>query len=193
MARPQRAKDTIDNAALTCFARKGVQGTSNSDIADAAGTTTAALYHFYRNKEDLVVSLFRRHYHALGADLAHAAAGETAFRDRLAAMIAVACRLHDTRPDVFTFLLLTQHDSLPRLEHDPENPVDVVQGVIAAAISANEVPEQDADAATAAVFGIVLQTATFHAYGRLSGHLTPRAGELTRACLGALNALGEEG
>ena len=42
-----------------------------------------------------------------------------------------------------------------------------MRAVLARAIEQAEIPEQDVDLATALVLGIVLQPATFAAYGRL--------------------------
>ena len=186
MSRPQRAKDPIDAAALACFARKGVAATSITDIAREAGVSSAAIYHFYASKDALVTALFETHYRALGRALTEAADGAPTAAQRLAAMVRAACVEHDAAPDLFRFLLLVQHDTLPRLAHDPESPVEVVRATLENAVANGEIPQQDPDLATALVFGIVLQPATFIAYGRLEGTMAGLAPRLQAACWRAL-------
>lgn len=47
-------QDFILKAAAKCFNEKGISGTTLKDVARRLGLTDAALYHYVRNKEDLV-------------------------------------------------------------------------------------------------------------------------------------------
>jgi AcrR family transcriptional regulator len=47
----------ITDAALTLFAERGFTATGIRDIADAAGLSTAALYHYMGTKEDLLLHI----------------------------------------------------------------------------------------------------------------------------------------
>jgi len=49
-------KQRIEQAALQLFAAKGFEGTGIRDIADRAGLSTAALYHYMGSKEELLVA-----------------------------------------------------------------------------------------------------------------------------------------
>lgn len=53
----QRRREQLIEAALTVFARKGVDGTSIKDIAQAAAVTPGLLYHYFDSKEDLVAAV----------------------------------------------------------------------------------------------------------------------------------------
>jgi AcrR family transcriptional regulator len=46
------------DAARRCFARDGFAATTNRQIADAAGITSGAIYHYYRSKVDLYVGVY---------------------------------------------------------------------------------------------------------------------------------------
>src|SRR6516164_4905461 len=61
----------------------------------------------------------------------------------------------------------------------------------AAAVQAGEIAAVDSAAAAAVIIGIVLQTAIFHIYGKLSGGLTERASALACAAIAAVTALAE--
>ena len=47
----------IKDKACTLFARKGFDGTSLTDIADAVGLSRAAIYYYFENKEALLEAI----------------------------------------------------------------------------------------------------------------------------------------
>lgn len=49
-------KERIEHAALQLFAARGFAGTGIRDIADRAGLSTAALYHYMGSKDELLVA-----------------------------------------------------------------------------------------------------------------------------------------
>src|SRR4029079_7257502 len=99
------------------------------------------------------------------------------------------CALYDRDPALFRFMLLAQHGLLPRVPTDRRTPVRAVADAVRDAAQAGEIDAVDPVAAAAAVMGIVLQTALFHVYGRLSGPLSARVPELARAARAAVTAL----
>ncbi|QCJ41150.1 TetR/AcrR family transcriptional regulator [Bacillus sp. S3] len=56
MIRDQRYEE-ISNAALKVFARKGFAGTKISDITSSINLSHGLLYHYFKSKEDIYVSL----------------------------------------------------------------------------------------------------------------------------------------
>ncbi len=48
-------------AAAELFARSGVNGTSVDDVVSAAGASKSQLYHYFANKQALVVAVIERH------------------------------------------------------------------------------------------------------------------------------------
>lgn len=50
--------DVVLRAALTCIVRKGYHGCSIREIAEEAGLSVAALYHYYPGKQAMLVALF---------------------------------------------------------------------------------------------------------------------------------------
>lgn len=191
MPRSTGAKERVEHAAVELFAAKGVPGVSIADIAAGAGVSQGALYRHYQSKEELAWSLFSAAYLRAGAELDDIRAREPNFRARLAAMVAHFCALYDRDPALFRFMLIAQHGLLPRIGARQRTPVDAVADAVADAVRAADVAPVDPLAATAAIFGIVLQTALFHIYGRLPGALSERAASLTRAAFAAVTALGE--
>jgi hypothetical protein len=54
-------------------------------------------------------------------------------------------------------------------------PVDAIADVVDDAVAEKELAPTDPVAAAAVIMGVILQTAAFHIYGRLSGSLSARA------------------
>jgi AcrR family transcriptional regulator len=160
-------RDRLERAAIRLFVEKGVAETSVRDIATAVEISEGALYRHFTSKEELVWRVFEHHYVAF-ADRLHALAEEaTTPREKIAQMIRGFCDAHDDDPVLFRFLLFVQHGQLPKLAPGTRTPVDVMRRVLEAAIAAGEIPAQHPALATALVFGVVLESAQFSAYGQL--------------------------
>ena len=190
MARSTSAKAEVERAATLLFAAKGVDGVSIGEIASLAGVSQGALYRHYRSKEDLAWGLFSTAYLRTGAELDEIGGRQHGFRARIGAMAGHFCALYDRDPDLFRFMLIAQHNLLPRLGPDQRTLVDAVADTVREAVRTGEIAPVDAFAATAAILGIVLQTAIFHIYGRLKGSLAARAPDVARAAIAAVEALG---
>jgi AcrR family transcriptional regulator len=182
-------RDRIEKAAVELFVAKGVAETTVRDIARAVDMSEGALYRHFPGKEDLVWRVFERHYLEFAGHLETLAAQETTARGRLAAMIRGFCRAHDDDPTLYRFLLFVQHGQLSKLGDDASTPVTVMHAVIAQAIASGEIPAQDANMATALIFGIVLQPVTFAAYGRLPQAQAPNCERLVAAAWAAVTTV----
>ena len=93
MARPLAAdhddkRRAILKASASTFARLGYDRASTQEIASAAGVSKALLYHYYANKEELLVAILREHLDELVTAVTAADDTRLAPRDRLRALIA---------------------------------------------------------------------------------------------------------
>jgi AcrR family transcriptional regulator len=174
-------RDRIESAAIHLFVEKSVDGTTVRDIAGRVELSEGALYRHFASKDDLVWQVFEKHYVALADDIRRLAAEARTTKGKIAAIIRGCCKAHDADPTLFRFLLFTQHGQLSKLAPDTPTPVDAVRDVIVGGIRCGDLPDQDANLATALVFGVVLQPVTFAAYGRLPTTLGPIADRLVAA------------
>lgn len=179
----------IEAAALRLFVQKGVAETTIRDIARDVGISEGALYRHFLSKEQLVWRLFEQNYVDFAGRLATLAASAPGTRDKVAAMIRGFCVAHDENPALFRFLLFVQHGQLGKLAADAPTPVDVVRRVIEQGITTGDIPAQNPDLATALVFGVVLETVQFAAFGRLPLTMTAMSDRLVAAAWAAITAL----
>ncbi|MBV8652651.1 MAG: TetR/AcrR family transcriptional regulator [Alphaproteobacteria bacterium] len=182
-----KTRERIEAAALRLFVEKGVAETSVRDIAQSAGVAEGALYRHHAGKDDLVWSLFHTHYTEFAATLDALQRPEAGLERKIAAMVGGFCRLFDADRTLFSFLLLAQHGQLAKLAPETATPITVVGDVIARALKAGEIAPGDPDLLTAMVVGIVLQTATFRIYGRITPPLSALVPDLSAACWSVLD------
>jgi AcrR family transcriptional regulator len=189
MPRSAGVKTKVERAAVDLFAANGFDGVSIADIAAAAGVSQGALYRHYPSKEELAWALFSTAYLRTGEELDRIRTGEAGFEAAVTAMTAHFCALYDEDPALFRFMLITQHGFLPRIPSGSRTPVDAVADLIGDAVSKNRLRPIDPAVGAAVIMGVILQSATFHIYGRLSGSLSTRAPALARAAIAAVVAL----
>jgi AcrR family transcriptional regulator len=185
-SRGARTQEKIQEVALALFAEKGVDRTTIGDIAGAAGIAEGTIYRHYSGKEELIWQLFSANYLRLAAQLESLQAGRRDLPGKLRVMVGMFCSLFEQNPDMFRFLLLVQHGQLARVTEDMQTPVKVIKTVLEAAMARGEIPEQNAEVATAMVMGIVLQVAVFKVYGRVTRPLDEVADQLAESCWRAL-------
>lgn len=190
MGRGVLTKEKIKRSALNLFVAQGVDGTGVREIAKASGITEGAMYRHFKGKDELVWTLFLENYVALAEKLEARQAPEQSAKDKLGAMVRGFCEFYDDDETLFRFLLLVQHGQLEKIDDDTPSPVKVVAAVVQAGLESGELKSKNtysAHEATAWIFGIVLQTATFKIYDRIEGSMTSRSKALVKACLGALS------
>jgi AcrR family transcriptional regulator len=183
MPRGVETRNRIRQAALELFVTKGVIGTSVRDIAAKAEIAEGGLYRHYASKEDLAWKLFSENYAALAKDLQGIAKTAPDFAARLAAMVRRFCRFFDEEPLMFRFLLLTQHQELPKVKAKSLSPVQTLRSLIGDAAKKGEISIADVDLATAQILGLLLQPATFMVYGLMPAGMQKIEAETVAACL----------
>jgi AcrR family transcriptional regulator len=183
MPRGMATRNRIKQAALELFVAKGVLGTSVRDIASLAEIAEGGLYRHYASKEDLAWKLFSENYASLAKELSDLAKAKGDLASRLGAMIHRFCQFFDEEPLLFRFLLLTQHQELPKLKSKTQSPVQVLHRLITDAKKNGEVDAPDVDLLTAQLLGLILQPATFMVYGLLAPGMQRLEAEIVSGCL----------
>jgi AcrR family transcriptional regulator len=184
-------KTKVERAAVDLFAASGFDGVSIADIAAAAGVSQGALYRHYPSKEELAWTLFSTAYLRTGEELDRIRTGGAEFESAVTAMIEHFCVLYDEDPALFRFMLITQHGFLPRISSGSRTPVDAIADLVGDAVAKNRLKPVDPALGAAVIMGVILQSATFHIYGRLGGSLGARAPVLARAAIAAVAALAQ--
>jgi len=156
MPRPSQ-KHKIMSAALSCFAEKGYDGTSNKDIAMASGTSEAALYRHFDSKEDLAKSLHVRCLNRLVGKMEETADSRQPILEKLRDIVTLMLDSYREETNAFRFVLLNVHEYMWKLPRKTRYPVDTVETLIKEGQRSGVVREGDTRILATVFLGCVLR------------------------------------
>ena len=180
------AKARLERAALTLFARKGVDGVSTREIAAAAGLSEGSIYKNFVSKDALAQSLFEAIHVRLYALVRTAITESTSFRDAVEKVVHAYCEAADSDRALFEYHL-THMFRFGQVDRPGRpDPTALVAERIEQAMREGDCPAGDAELKAAAGLGVVLQPAAHRMAERFSTLMTTRAPSLSRAALAAI-------
>jgi AcrR family transcriptional regulator len=181
----QDTRDRILKEARACFAAYGYEGTSTRMIAERAGLATAALYHHFGKKSDLMLAVHRATNDATYAPMRAAVDRADTFAGKVEALLM---SIHDALrrdPDQSVFASVARdearrHEELREIADDTEFE-ELFAEIIRFGVKSGDIASSDAvqarGALVAAAFGL----------GMMGADLTVQAHALvTRGCIRAL-------
>jgi AcrR family transcriptional regulator len=98
-------RDRLLRVARRAFARNGYDPTTNKEIADAAGLTTGAIYHYYGSKAELYVAVYEEVQGVVYSSFNAALDDNIGLLDRFAGVLAAAVELNRNDPTISGFVL----------------------------------------------------------------------------------------
>lgn len=121
----------ILRAACQCFGRSGYARALNREIAEAAGVTSAALYHYYDSKAELFAAAYRHGVTLVLEAYRDAASSSTGAVATLCAMVEANVALKQRHPGLADFFAiapveLKRHAELAALAGDSGRAVPVL-------------------------------------------------------------------
>jgi TetR/AcrR family fatty acid metabolism transcriptional regulator len=99
-------RERILDAAIKVFARSGYHRARVSDIAREAGIAYGLVYHYFRNKEEILASAFDERWSGFLAVVDAIAAGPAPAREKLQSLAALILNAFRRRPDWVKVLVL---------------------------------------------------------------------------------------
>lgn len=93
-------KEAILDTAREIFARHGFEGLSIRDLAEQCGLAKATIYHHFRDKQEIFMSVLERDVGHVHTQVLNAAANEHDALDKLRVVIHTYCRLINERRSV---------------------------------------------------------------------------------------------
>ena len=134
-----RRGDLVENElyerAAEVFAEKGFAGTTLQDIADAMGTSRSALYHYVKNKDDLLARLVSEVSQELAGTLRAIRRKDGLTPDeQLHQMVEAHVRQMTSRSQRFRLLILSEQDLPEDLARTHRNAKKTIRDELAAVI-----------------------------------------------------------
>ena len=104
---PRRDKrEVILDAAIQVFAQRGYHGSRVSDIAREAGIAYGLVYHYFRNKEEILHTIFEERWSGFLEAVETIAASKTSAEDKLVSVAALILNAYRLRPAWVKVLVL---------------------------------------------------------------------------------------
>jgi TetR/AcrR family fatty acid metabolism transcriptional regulator len=103
--KPERRRDLRDkrliilDAAIKVFADRGYHGSRVSDIAAEAGIAYGLVYHYFKNKEEILDTIFRERWSGFLEAIEAIAAGPSSTEDKLLSVAALILNAYRVRAD----------------------------------------------------------------------------------------------
>lgn len=133
-------------AARAAFARDGYGNATNKDIADAAGITTGAIYHYFPSKADLYVAVVEEGQRNLQIAYEEISTRHHTLLDRFAALLDHTVEVSRRDPDSASLILAvyTEMQLHPELREPVRSlrwrSLDIVAAMVADARQNDEIP-----------------------------------------------------
>ncbi len=106
-ARPRGEKrERILDAATTVFARKGFHESRVSDIAQEARIAYGLVYHYFKNKDEILATIFQERWSAFLEAIDAIGRGPGTVRNQLVSIAALILNAYRLRPDWVKVLVL---------------------------------------------------------------------------------------
>lgn len=160
----QETRDRILKEARACFAAYGYEGTSTRMIAERAGLATAALYHHFGKKSDLMIAVHRARNEATYARMREAVDGASTYAGKIEALLLNIHELRRSDPEQFVFASVARDEArryaeLREIGQDKEFE-DLFAEIIRFGVKTGEIASSDAiqarGALAATTFGIAM-------------------------------------
>ncbi len=167
----EERKEHLIDTALRVFAEKGWDATSIPDLARAAGIAQGLMYHYFRNKEDLLLAVIERH-----SFLSELQALLTVSADRPATEVLpevahnFAALLQQKRDLILIFIREAQTNPEIAQQQDAliEGGAQVLTGYVAARIAAGELRRHEPSLTARALLYTIFMSQLIHVSGQLS-------------------------
>jgi AcrR family transcriptional regulator len=99
-------RELILDAAIKVFARSGYHGSRISDIAREAGIAYGLVYHYFKNKEEILRSIFEQRWSGFLDALEGIAGQQSPAEERLLAVADLILNAYRVRPDWVKVLVI---------------------------------------------------------------------------------------
>ena len=155
-------RERIVDAAREAFAELGFTATTNKLLADGAGVTTGAIYHYFESKLELYGAVWEEAQSTVYERFDAIVAGAETFVDGMAVVLEAAHELNNTDPSLARFLGAARVDirRSPELAAVIPQPAgrrnDFVRGLVEVGVRSGELAAGDADRVVAMLLTLLI-------------------------------------
>ncbi len=148
-------RQEILDATLRLFSAQGYFGTSMQDIRKESGVSIGAIYHYFKNKEEIATALYDTLLEQMSAKTNHFLVTEKTFGAACQALIKYLFVMAEEKPHALQFLLYARHrEFLPaKMPICTAKPFELLVDAGKRAMAAGEVRQMHPVVLVTTVFG----------------------------------------
>lgn len=180
------ALPVIMRAAVRLFVIKGFEATTIKDIARDAAVAEGTLYRHFPSKEALAKHLFFTNLGELTKRISARVDGPGTSADKLRAYVETVFAEYERDPDLFYFLILSEHRELKPGE--AEHPGLILDRLIASGQASGELSPANPTTLVSLVFGTLHRLCILRKIGRIPISLTGSVEDVSARLYLALKA-----
>ncbi|MCP4589224.1 MAG: TetR/AcrR family transcriptional regulator [bacterium] len=189
MGRPARFKNAIYEAAIRLFGAQGLNQTGIREIAKVAGVSEAALYRHWKGKRELAWDIFKRGLEELHDAMSSQVHPDRPFCEAAHTVVRVFFEAYDRNPQLFGYLLLSQHELWKSKPADLSDPVAFWFDLLRARAAEFDLDENLTNEVLGPItLGMILQPSIAAAYESVSVPLAQHAERVSAAICRVLGA-----
>jgi TetR/AcrR family transcriptional regulator, fatty acid metabolism regulator protein len=171
-SRSAQTRERIIAAATEVFARSGFHGAKVADIAERAGIAYGLVYHYFRNKDEILAAIFTERWAEYVSYLQEVGDMELGFREQMRRLVHFWVEVYRREPDLMTVMINEVTRSYEFLEsHDIGTVMvafDAIAEMIRKARERGEIARDiDPQVASYVVFGAAEMVLTGYVMGTL--------------------------
>jgi AcrR family transcriptional regulator len=179
--RGKESRRRLQDAALRVFVARGIDAATTKEIAREAGMAEGNLYRHYASKEDLAWAVYEAQLARVVGEL-ESVVEDTDARTNLKSLLHRFRSLFEAEPDVYSFIVIAQHNLLSRTPKTLRTPVDVVGDVLARGQRRREVRKGDLQLLPTYVIGMVVRVTLLKLHGFFEQSIDELEHDTLEAC-----------
>lgn len=187
--KPAGIKNRIEEAALTLFTEKGINGATTKEIALRAGVAEGSIYRHFQNKEDLAIALYEAKNQALVSHLHRGISKQGTAEKKLEGFILSFFQFAHKEPLAYRYIMASHPLIFPKIAGEMEKPKDVLIQIYRQGLKEKTFLKLDESLAAAMIIGMVIRVNFFLEYGLIKRYNAAMAKDVVN---GAKRVLMEE-
>ncbi len=181
--RPATKKDSLINAALALFMKKGIKGTTTRDIALRAGISEGTIYRYFPSKEALAREVFEQNLERFWRFLRRELRNTSNPDEMLGAFIRGVFEFARKYHRRYSFIFSAHQTELRRLSRTKMKPKQMLAKILRLGQVQGRFRPLDANLAAAMILGMIIQTIFYMRSGLIRVNYEEVVEEVIGACL----------
>lgn len=190
MGRKSAKLDQINDAVVKVMGVRGFARATTQEIAELAGVSEGLLYRYYKNKAEMGLGLFKKHYFDILARLREEAKRHSDPLERVRSVTNGYYEWFDANLDIARFVIKTQHDFLADVDQkEAQSLLNMMRDTLREILGEPLHHLFPIEVFSAMILGAFLQVCTERIHEQITGPLGPKMAPITETFIAMIRKL----